>query len=196
MADKLTATEVLSRVKQYFTELMAPVPPVPTPAAADPAAPAAPSEYELKDGGKVMIDKLEVGGIVMIDGAPAVPGDVELADGTKLTIGENGVISALTPGDPAAPAAPDPTVEMSTKFASFETATNEKFAQYETKFSAYEQRFAEYEVKMKKANKVIEELLNLSQLIVEAPAAAPDPATRGGAGFSKDEKAYTPALFS
>jgi len=193
MADKLTPTEVLSRVKQYFTELMAPVPPVHAPA---PVAAAEPTEHELKDGGKVTIDKLEVGGIVMIDGGPALPGDLELADGTKLTIGENGVISALVPGESAASAAPDPTVEMSTKFASFETATNEKFAQYETKFSAYEQRFADYEVKMKKANKVIEELLNLSQLIVEAPAAAPDPAVRGGAGFSKDEKAYTPALFS
>lgn len=191
----MEAKEVLLRCKQFFTELMAPaVPPVVPPVV--PAALEAPAEHELKDGGKVMIDKLEVGGIVMIDGAPALPGDLELVDGTKLTVGDNGAITAVTPGEAAPPAAPDPTVEMSAKFASFETATNEKFAQYETKFSAYEQRFADYEVKMKKANKVIEELLNLSQLIVEAPAAPADPATRKVNTFNNKEMSYDPALFS
>lgn len=187
----MEAKEVLQRCKEFFTELMAPAP-APTPAPL--AAPPAPAEHELKDGGKVMIDKLEVGGIVMIDGAPALPGDLELADGTKLTVGDNGAITAVTPGEAIPPV--DPTIEMSAKFASFETATNEKFAQYETKFSAYEQRFADYEVKMKKANKVIEELLNLSQLIVEAPAATPDPATRKPITFNNKELSYDPALFS
>lgn len=189
----MEAKEILAKVKLLFTELMAPPA---APVAAPPAAPDAPKEYELKVGGKVMIDKLEVGGIVIIDGNPALPGDLELADGTKITVADNGAITALTPGSAAAPAAPDPSMEMATKFTAFETSTNEKFAQYETKFSAYEQRFADYEVKMKKANKVIEELLNLSQLIVEAPIVPGDPALRKGAAFKEDEKGYSSILFN
>lgn len=186
----MEAKEILEKVKLYFTELMAPA----APPAPDEPAPA--KEYELKDGGKVMIDKLEEGGIVIIDGNPALPGDMELADGTKITVADNGVITVIEMAKPAEPAAPDPSVEMATKFASFETMTNEKFANYETKFSAYEQRFADYEVKMKKANKVIEELLNLSQLIVDAPAAAADPAVRKPGEFKENEKGYSSILFN
>ena len=188
----MEAKEILDKVKLYFTELMAPVPPA-VPAAPTPAGP---MEYELKDGGKVMIDKLEEGGIVIIDGNPALPGDLELVDGTKITVADNGVITVIAMGEPAAPPAPDPSTEMATKFASFETMTNEKFANYETKFSAYEQRFADYEVKMKKANKVIEELLNLSQLIVDAPAVPADPAVRKPGAFKENEKGYSSILFN
>lgn len=188
----MEAKEILEKVKLYFTELMAPA----TPPAEPPAEPAPAKEYELKDGGKVMIDKLEEGGIVVIDGNPALPGDMELTDGTKITVADNGVITAIEMVEPAEPPAPDPSMEMATKFASFETMTNEKFANYETKFSAYEQRFADYEVKMKKANKVIEELLNLSQLIVDAPAAAADPAVRKPAGFKEEQKGFSSILFN
>lgn len=191
----MEAKEILARVKALFTELAAPAAPA---MPAVPAATDAPKEYELKDGGKVTIDKLEVGGIVMIDGNPALPGDLELADGTKLTVGDNGAITAVTPGtgvEPAEPIAEPAGEDMGTKFTAFEKLTSEKFASYETKFAAYEQRFADYEVKMSKANKVIEELLKLSQLIVDAPAVQADPAARTGNTF-KEEKGYSPILFN
>lgn len=179
----MEAKEILQKVKQYFNEL-----------AAAPEVMAAPivepTEYELKDGGKVMIDVLEVGGIVMIDGSPALAGEAELVDGTKMTIGDNGVINAIEMGSGEAPAEPAmPIVEdMGTKFAAFETLTSEKFANYEIKFSAYEQRFADYEVKMKKANKVIDELLKLSTLLVEAPVQAPDSSVRTSNTFKEVEQ--------
>lgn len=171
---------ILSKVKEFFNELT-------TPASVDQAeVPVAPTteapvmtDYELKDGGMVSIDKLEVGGTVMIDGNAALPGDIELKDGTTITIGDNGVITAIQL--PSAPEEVAPAVEdMSAKFAAFTTATNEKFASYESKF-------AEYEAKLGKANKVIEELLKLSQLIVDAPAAQPD-ATVKTANTFKEEK--------
>lgn len=173
----MDAKEILEKVKLFFNDLV-------TPAAAAAAAPtAAPEmpEYELKIGGKVTIDKMEAGGMVMIDGAAALPGDIELVDGTMITVGDNGVISAITMPDAA------PGMDMGAKFTAFETATNEKFTSYETKFSAYEQRFADYEVKLNKATKVIDELLKLSTLLVEAPAAAPD-AGASVAKFSADGK--------
>jgi hypothetical protein len=69
--------------------------------------------------------------------------------------------------------------------------TSEKFANYEIKFSAYEQRFADYEVKMKKANKVIDELLKLSTLLVEAPVQAPDNSVRTSNAFKELEEKKT-----
>ena len=185
----MEAKEILARVKEFFNELTAPAP-----APAAPAAPVQMSEYDLKDGGKVTIDKLEAGGVVMIDGAPALPGELELADGTKLVIAENGVIAEVMAGEaPAAPEAPE--MDMGSKFAAFETIANEKFAQYETKFAAYENRFAAQEVQLAKATKVIEELLKLSTLLAEAPAAPADPVVKGAASF-KAEKKVPDILFS
>lgn len=192
MEGKLTALEILNRTKQFFADLVAPAPIL----AAEPV-PA--TEYDLKDGGKVTIDKLEVGGVVMIDGAPSLPGDLELADGTKVTVADNGVIAVIELGTGVKPVEPigQPAGEdMGAKFASFETLTNEKFANYETKFSAYEQRFADYEVKMKKANKVIEQLLQLSQLIVESPAGQADPAIQTANTFKEEKPKNLSILFN
>jgi hypothetical protein len=178
----MEAKEILQKVKQYFNELVAP----------ENLPMAEHTEYELKDGGKVMIDKLEVGGIVMIDGNAALPGEAELADGSKMTIGVNGVITAIEVVKPEEEEEMiEPIQDMSSKFAAFETLTSEKFANYEIKFSAYEQRFADYEVKMKKANKVIDELLKLSTLLVEAPVQAPDNSVRTSNAFKEVEEKKT-----
>lgn len=85
-------------------------------APADPAMPAEPApavepaaaapteaakEYDLKAGGKVLIDKLEIGGMVtMIDDAgnqaPAPAGEHELVDGTIINVDENGAIAEIS----------------------------------------------------------------------------------------------------
>lgn len=174
---------ILAKVKEFFNELT-------TPASVEQAeAPVAPTteapmmtDYELKDGGMVSIDKLEVGGTVMIDGNAALAGDIELKDGTKISIGENGVIAAIelaSAPEEVAPAMED----MSAKFEAFTTAANEKFASYESKF-------ADYEAKLSKANKVIEELLKLSQLIVDAPAAQPDATVKTANTFKEEKKKH------
>jgi len=183
----MEAKEILQKVKQYFNELAAP----------ENLPMAEHTEYELKDGGKVMIDKLEVGGVVMIDGNAALPGEAELVDGSKMTIGDNGVITAIEVVKPEEEMIEPIVEDMSSKFAAFETLTSEKFANYEIKFSAYEQRFADYEVKMKKANKVIDELLKLSTLLVEAPVQAPDNSVRTSNAFKEvEEKKSLNILFN
>lgn len=74
---------------------------VPAPVVLAPAAPVIPqaliTEYTLKDGTAVTIDKLEVGGVALIAGVPAPVGDHELSDGTKFTVGEGGLITAVVP---------------------------------------------------------------------------------------------------
>lgn len=66
-------------------------------------------EYTLQDGTKCTIDKLEVGGAVMIAGVAAVDGTYTLEDGTAITVAA-GLITVVTP---AAVEATEPT-EMST----------------------------------------------------------------------------------
>lgn len=182
----MEAKEILARVKEVFNELVNPV------AAAAPA-PAAPTEYKTTDGTTVTIDKMEVGGIVAIDGNPANPGEIVLEDGTHITVGDNGVIAEIST---ATEEGTDPAEDMGAKFTAFEAAANEKFAAYETKFAAYEQRFADYEVKMAKANSVIEQLLNLSQLLVESPVASADPSVKAPSGFKEEKPKNIDILFS
>ncbi len=54
--------------------------------------------YSLEDGTKIMIDKLEVGGVVTLeDGTPAPAGEHTLADGSKVVLAEGGVIAEIMP---------------------------------------------------------------------------------------------------
>lgn len=179
------AKTILEKMKLLFNDLVSPVA-----AAVPPVDPAPANEYELKDGGKVQIDKLEVGGIVVIDGNPSLPGDLELADGTKITVADNGVISAITLGTGQEPAEPA-TEDMGAKFASFETLTNEKFASYESKFAAYEGRFADYEAKLSKYKEMIEQLLQFGKLMVEAPQAQADASVKTTNAFKEEKKKIT-----
>lgn len=178
----MEAKEILGRIKELFNDLVAPAPIT---------APVAPvtlgQDYELAGGGTVQIDKLEEGGIVMIDGNAALPGELELADGTKLTVGDNGVITAIAMGTPAAPAEP-PVFDAQGKFAELETLTTGKFADFEAKFAAQETQLAEMNVALKKANTVIEQLLKLSELLVDQPAAQPDPSVKTSNTFKEDKK--------
>lgn len=178
----MEAKELLTKIRQVFAEFNAPVP--------APAAPVTMSDYELKIGGMVSIDKMEVGGVVMIDGNPAIPGELELADGTVLVIGDNGVITEVKPAQemPEAPAAPAaPSMDMS-KFDAFESMTNEKFASYEAKFAAYEDRFAAYEEKLNQSKQMIEQLLQFGKIMVEKPISAPDAAVKTSNAFKAEKQ--------
>jgi hypothetical protein len=178
----MEAKELLTKIRQVFAEFNASAP--------APAAPVTMSDYELKIGGMVSIDKLEVGGVVMIDGNPAIPGELELADGTILVIGDNGVITEVKPPvtapaeEPAAPATPG--MDMS-KFKAFESLTNEKFASYEAKFAAYETRFAAYEEKLNQSKQMIEQLLQFGKIMVEKPIVAPDASVKTSNAFKADK---------
>ncbi len=173
----MEAKSILDKIKLVFNELTGAVPPV------APVPPLEGTEYELKIGGKVTVDKLETGGVVLIDGNPCVPGDLELADGTILTVGDNGVITDVKTS--MAPEPPEPE-DMGAKFTAFEAAQTEKFAALEAKLSAYESRFATIDTNVGKTMKVMEEMLKLSQILVDTPAPA-DPGTRTPSGF-KEEK--------
>lgn len=97
-----TPKEILTAIKAIFADQ-----PIPEPV--QPVAPVEPvqleaKEYSLADGTKVMIDKLEVGGLVTLNDAPAPMGEHLLADGSKIKLDEAGAIIEIEAAAPAAPA--------------------------------------------------------------------------------------------
>lgn len=146
----MTPLEALLQIKQMFAE-MPPVAPSEAPVEA-PMEPVAPEykEYVLKSGAKVKIDKLEVGGnVVLVDDmgneSPAPQGEHELADGTIITLDENSVIVEIASPVEETPEE-EPQVDMAAqKIAELEAQIEElkkgkkgqevKMAEVEAKFS-------------------------------------------------------------
>lgn len=97
----MNAHETLKKIKAFFTDQ-----PLPEPVA--PVAPVEPvqlkaKEYSLADGTKVMIDKLEIGGMVTLNDAPAPMGEHILADGSKIELDAKGAIVSIEAAEPAEP---------------------------------------------------------------------------------------------
>ena len=184
------AQTILSQVQQFFSELVKgeenfadTMPPV---SGTPEAAPVKMMEAKLKDGTMVEVTEMAVGGVVTIAGAPAPVGEHMLEDGTMIVLGDNGVIMEIKPAESEAKVEVEVEAskvedEMSAKFAAFESATNEKF-------QAYEEKFAQYEGKLTQANKVIEGLMQISKMLVEAPQAAPDASVKTSNAFATDKK--------
>lgn len=143
-------------------------------------------EAVLKDGTKVEVTELAVGGIVTIEGVPAPVGEHELQDGTKIVVGENGAIVEIKVMEEEPPMVED----MGAKFSSFESATNEKFAAYESKFAVYESKFAEYEIKLNKAYGIIDGLINLTKQLSEAPTGQADVSVKSENAFQVEKPKF------
>jgi hypothetical protein len=176
------AQSILNKVSMFFAELVGDQMP---PVSGEPKAEETKMmQAKLKDGTVVEVTEMAVGGIVTIEGMPAPVGEHELEDGTKIVLGDNGVIMEIMPKVEDAPEVETevPVVEdMSAKFAAFENVTNEKFV-------AYEDKFAAYEVKLTQANKVIEGLMQISKMLVEAPQVQADSSVKTSNAFSEVKK--------
>lgn len=90
----MTTIEALNKIKAMFAEMPQEVAPSVEPVSIEY------KEYVLKDGTKVKIDKMEVGGSVKIvdemgNEAPAPVGEHELADGSKIVVDESGMITEI-----------------------------------------------------------------------------------------------------
>jgi len=175
------AQNILDKVSMFFAELVGnEAMPMPS---GETAAPVKMMEAKLKDGTIVEVTELAVGGIVTIEGVPAPVGEHILESGETIVLADNGVIMEIKPKmqDEVSVEVESPVVEdMSAKFAAFESATNEKF-------TAYENKFAQYEAKLGQANKVIEGLMQISKMLVEAPQSAPDAGVKTSNNFA-DQK--------
>ena len=186
------AQTILEKVQQFFVELVKEdqsfaVAPEMAPVSGTPEMAVKMMDAKLADGTMVQVTELAVGGVVTIEGMPAPVGEHKLEDGTIIVLGDNGAIMEIKPAvtEEVAPVVEDE--DMSAKFAAFENATNEKFA-------AYEEKFAAYETKLTQANKVIEGLMQISKMLVEAPQGTPDASVKTSNAFA-DQKFDAKAEF-
>ena len=87
----MSAKEALEKIRQMFASDIPeqPAPAVPTPEGSGQVF----SDYKLKDGTVVSIDKLEIGGSVNLNGSPAPDGYHLLEDGTKIEVSKGLIVS-------------------------------------------------------------------------------------------------------
>jgi hypothetical protein len=141
---------------------------------------AAPS-YSLEDGTKIMIDKLEVGGVVTLeDGTPAPAGEHTLADGTKIVLAEGGVIAEIMPKEVEEKVEIEIESKDDEEKKKEEEEMKKKIAEMEGKFSAYETSFSalqsDYEglkAAFGKQSEAMQGLINLVETLVNVPSQAP-----------------------
>lgn len=187
-----TPKEILTAIKAIFSDQ-----PLPEPVA--PVAPVEPvqleaKEYSLADGTKVMIDKLEIGGMVTLNDAPAPMGEHYLADGSKIELDANGAITSIEAAEPASPELNTPE-QMQVALAAFaDSATDPSLqkmatilkAVFENVFgwqlreaqekSARDQAIALYQSGFAEHKKIKEGMIQLIALVeslTETPAAEP-----------------------
>lgn len=122
------------------------------------------SEYKLADGTMVMIDKLEVGGVVKIGEDVAPDGEHYLEDGTKIEI-KDGMIAMVEPKmeDPI-----DPT-EMQNQM----TQLKAEFEALKENFETHKAAFNKVSVKADTQEKANQELVKLVEFLAEQPIEAP-----------------------
>lgn len=168
----MTALEALLQIKQMFAEVPQPVQAQEMPEVEVTIEPAAPEykEYVLKSGAKVKIDKLEVGGkVVLVDDAgneaPAPAGEHELADGMVIVLDEASTIVEIK--EPQVEEAPAPAEEELKKKIEEMQAEIEKMANYKKK---QEEKMAEVEGKFAQA---IKELSDVVIGLINTPSAEP-----------------------
>lgn len=136
--------------------------------------------YTLADGTKVMIDKLEVGGIVTLeDGTPAPAGEHELADGSKVVLDEGGVIAEIMPKEE------EPKIEIEVDSAKDEEKKKEegvmkkieemegRFAAYESSFSALQSEYNTLKESFSKQSEAMQGLITLVETLVKEPSQEP-----------------------
>lgn len=173
-----TVKDMLVTLKQKFLGEPAPVPaPAPNPAPTQVLN----TDYQLKDGTAITVDKLESGGVVLIAGAPAPAGQHELADGTKITVGEGGVITEVMA---ASQAAPEPPADYSKQFGEI----TERFNSFEQRFTQQSDTINQLSQSFAKQNEMLSNLVDIVGKLAETPTADPVGEPKPG-GFNSDKAA-------
>jgi hypothetical protein len=131
------------------------------------------TSYTTESGETVFITALEVGGVATLQDGSFVPaGELMLIDGTQVTVGEEGVIQAVTA--PSEPVIEEEGFSM----------TKEMFDAVESRFAQLEQKIAELESKLSgnaqesnqmfaNASKAINTLTETFAEALKAPSVAP-----------------------
>lgn len=176
----MTPLEALLQIKQMFAETQ-PVQAQEIEVSIEPTAPEY-KEYVLKSGAKVKIDKLEVGGKVMLvddagNESPAPAGEHELADGMTIVLDEASIIVEIKQPEVEEVPAENPVAEELKK----------KIAEMQSELDNLQNGKKEAEVKMAeveaKFSKAISELTDVVVGLIQTPSV--DPTESNKQNFNK-----------
>ena len=176
----MSPLEALLQIKQMFAETQ-PVQAQEIEVSIEPAAPEY-KEYVLKSGAKVKIDKLEVGGKVMlVDDAgnemPAPAGEHELADGMTIVLDEaSTIVEIKQPEVEEVPAENPVAEELKKKIAEMQSELDN----LKSGKKKDEEKMAEVEAKFSKA---ISELTDVVVGLIQTPSV--DPTESNKQNFNK-----------
>lgn len=132
---------------------------------APPVAPA--PAVTLKDGTPVTIDKMEVGGSILINGLPADDGQYEMADGTMITT-VNGLITEMeSPAE--SDAEPAEMEKFKTDFAAMQT----EFGAFKIEFSTMKTELGSAKETIGKQDQAIQLLLQAVEKLAQMPVSEP-----------------------
>lgn len=167
--------ETINKIKQLFEAAapevgVAPVSPEVT----------ALADYILQDGTKINVDKLEVGGMVTINGTPAPDGEHQLQDGTVIQTKDGAIIEISTPAEEVS----DEEVTSDLKKQKMEEV-DKSLADNTAKIKMIEEALA-------KQNEAIKSMMELVEKMAQAPISEPAATVKNQytsqAPMTKDEK--------
>jgi hypothetical protein len=170
----MTPIEVLGKIKAMFQEageLPNAIPSVEPVALAD--------EYVLKNGTKVLIDKLEIGGKVTIKDesgieSPAPEGEHELADGTKIYVDSLGVITGIELPEIAPEIEPSESATV-VEVEAMKKKIQEMASELENMKLSYQKKSDETKMSESKFSKAISDLTDVVVGLCQTPAVDPQP---------------------
>ena len=119
------------------------------------------TDYILQDGTKISVDKLEVGGMVTINGTPAPDGEHQLQDGTVIQTKDGAILEISTPAEEVVDESV--TTDMAAeKMAAIDKTVAENCAKIKM-----------IEETMAKQNEAIKSMMALVEKMAQAPISEP-----------------------
>jgi HAMP domain-containing protein len=148
----MSTKEAIEKIKNMLFSDAAPV-------VAPAAEPAKFIEVKTKDGLIFEVDKLEVGGSVLLNGAPAADGEYEAEDGTKMKV-VSGLITEIMAAEVPAPVEVE--VEAMKKLPGMFSAINQDFAATKNEISDLKKTIETQKESLKQMFSLLEKIANNS----------------------------------
>lgn len=173
----MTPKEAVEKIRTMIFGDMVPAEPV-IPASGNMAPNVAPvsgveskfEDYKLKSGAVVSIDKLEVGGSVVLNGEPAPDGEHELEDGTKIVVA-GGLITEVKKAE-VAPVV-EVEIESMKKLPGMFSEMEQGFAAAKTDIDVLKKTIAEQSTTIEKQAETLKQMFSLVETIANSSIEQP-----------------------
>lgn len=156
--------EAINKIKAIFDANVPGMPDMANPATAELP------EYILQDGTKIVVDKLEIGGSVTLNGAPAPDGSHQLQDGTVIETVSGKITEITTPAEEAT----DESVNSDMSATDSKIAKCEsQLADHSAMHAATAEKMTKMETEMSSQKEAMKQMMALIEKMATAPVAEP-----------------------